>query len=96
MNLGAIMDVVQAELEDVAMEKMKAHALPPSLMVKIINGVQIRIQQETSREYAENLVALEIEAMKKSDTEEHTGTKEELMEALKKGGVKDEGICSKN
>lgn len=97
MNLGALMDIVQSEIEEEVLLKMKSHNLPPSLMARVLEGVQVRLQTEKAREYADALAAFEVEAMKSnSNAEEHTGTKEDLMEALGESGVMNENIHGEN
>lgn len=88
MNLGAILDNVQSELENYVLQVMQQNGLPPSLMEKCIEGVQSNIRRLKAEEYAEELAS----ALSQSNepvTEQKTGTVEDLKRELEENG----GIC---
>ena len=57
--LGAILDAIQAEAENLIFGIMKKYGLPPSLMDRILDGVQLNLKQMKAEEYAEILNSIE-------------------------------------
>lgn len=68
MNLGAILDNVQSNLESYVLQIMQKNGLPPSLMEKCIEGVQSNIRRLKAEEYAEELAKETPEIHKKTET----------------------------
>lgn len=60
MDIGAILDKVKGELDAEVLKKMQQHQIPPSLMDKILDGIQSHIRQMKAEQYAETLVKAEI------------------------------------
>lgn len=60
MDIGAILDKVKGELDAEVLKKMQQHQIPPSLMDKILDGIQSHIRQMKAEQYAEALVKAEI------------------------------------
>lgn len=60
MDLGAILDQVKGELDAQVLRKMQEHSIPPSLMDKILDGIQSHVRQMKAEQYAEELMNLEI------------------------------------
>lgn len=89
MNLGAILDNIQSELENYVLQIMQQNGLPPSLMEKCIEGVQSNIRRLKAEEYAEEL-ANALAVTNEPVTEEKTGTVEDLKKELKENG----SVCS--
>ncbi len=81
MNLGAILDNVQSEMENYVLQIMQRNGLPPSLMEKCIEGVQSNIRRLKAEEYAEELAKCQQQV--EVTTEEKPGTLDELKEELK-------------
>lgn len=85
MNLGAILDNVQSELENYVLQMMQRNGLPPSLMEKCIEGVQSNIRRLKAEEYAEELASA-LAQTNEPVTEEKSGTVEDLKKELKENG----------
>lgn len=60
MDLGAILDQVKGELDAQVLRKMQEHSIPPSLMDKILDGIQSHVRQMKAEQYAEELMNMEI------------------------------------
>lgn len=76
MDLGAILDQVKGELDAEVLRKMQEHSIPPSLMDKILDGIQSHIRQMKAEQYAEELMNLEIRS-KMAAKEAETATRTE-------------------
>ena len=60
MDIGAILDQVKGELDAIVVEKMQTHQIPPSLMDKVLDGIQSHVREMKAEQYAEALVNAEI------------------------------------
>ena len=60
MDIGAILDQVKGEMDAIVVEKMQTHQIPPSLMDKVLDGIQSHVREMKAEQYAEALVNAEI------------------------------------
>ena len=94
MDIGAILDQVKGELDAIVVEKMQVHQIPPSLMDKVLDGIQSHVREMKAEQYAEALVNAEInlkmmesEMNKSEESTEEPPKSPEPIERVKRGTV---------
>ncbi|SHJ87808.1 hypothetical protein [Hespellia stercorisuis] len=69
MNVGALLDYVEGELDAQVVGYMQEYAIPASLMDKVLDGIQSHVRQIKSEEYAQELTQMTLNAAVQQGTE---------------------------
>lgn len=90
MNVGAILDYVAGELDAQVLRHMQEHAIPPSLMDKVLDRIQSHVRQMKSEEYAQEMIRMQMDVEQQDDgrgqvenKEPQNGTKIQTIEDFK-------------
>lgn len=69
VSVGAVLDSARLDLEKFIGDMMVNRNIPPSLMDKVVDGVQVTLKQQKAEEYTECMIRMQQEEAKKNEQE---------------------------